>query len=92
MQYGSKNNAKKLITTFGRIVEKYRKKQRKTAYRISAEVGLSKTTWREVELGENDLKLSTLWKIAEGLDISADVLISDLKNELGENFSLSDLK
>ena len=64
----------------------------KTAYKISAEIALSKTTWRDVELGANDLKLSTMWKVAEGLDIPLEKLISEVNATLGEDFSLADIK
>lgn len=92
MQEISRNKAQYLIKTFGQIVEKYRKAQKKTAYRISAEIALSKTTWREVELGANDLKLTTMWKIAEGLDIPLEKLINEVNTTLGEDFSLSGIK
>lgn len=38
------------------------------------------------------MKLTTLWKIAEGLDIPLAILIDELTQELGEDFSLSDIK
>lgn len=40
----------------------------------------------------NDVKRSTIWKIADGLDIPPDKLIKELSDSLGENFSLCDLK
>ena len=92
MQEISKDKAKQLIKTFGQIVEQHRKAQGKTAYKISAEIALSKTTWREVELGANDLKFTTMWKIAEGLDIPLEKLISEVNKKLGEEFSLSGIK
>ena len=92
MQETTKDKANQLIKTFGRIVEQHRKEQGKTAYKISAEIALSKTTWREVELGANDLKLSTMWKVAEGLDIPLEKLISEVNKKLGEEFSLSGIK
>ena len=92
MQETMKDKANQLIKTFGKIVEQHRKEQGKTAYKISAEIALSKTTWREVELGENDLKISTMWKIAEGLDIPLEKIISEVNKELGEEFSLSGIK
>lgn len=92
MQETTKDKANQLIKTFGKIVEQHRKEQGKTAYKISAEIALSKTTWREVELGENDLKLSTMWKVAEGLDIPLEKLINEVNKELGEEFSLSGIK
>ena len=62
-------------------------------YAISAEVSMSKSTWREAEKGIcNDIKLTTLWKIAVGLDITPAKLVEDVAIELGNDFSLSGLK
>lgn len=59
-------------------------------YSISAEVGVPKATWREVELGLKDFRFSTIWKIAEGLEIPLYQLIKELQDELGEDFSLTE--
>jgi len=54
---------------------------------------MSKSTWREAELGVcKDIKLTTLWKIAEGLDIPASEILNQVRIELGQDFSLADLK
>lgn len=92
MQDGSENKIRKLITTFGKIIEKHRKEQDKTIYRISAEIGMPKASWRELENGVSDFRFSSLWKVAEGLDIPPETLIAELHKELGEDFSLSGLK
>lgn len=92
MQDITKSKSEQLIKVFGQIVEQHRKTQGKTAYRISAEISLSKSTWREVELGANDLKFTTMWKIAEGLDIPLEKLINEVNTKLGEKFSLTDIK
>ncbi len=84
--------SKKLIKTVGELVKKHRIAQNKTIYRISAEVGVPKATWRELELGLKDFRFTTIWKVAEGLDIPPDKLIKELSDSLGENFSLCDLK
>ena len=89
-----KNNKKseKLISTLSKIIKKYRTRQNKTIYKISAEISMNKETWREVEYGRKDLRFTTLWRIAEGLDISADKLLTEVIKELGDDFSLTDLK
>lgn len=89
MQESSKNNIDRLSMTAGRIIEKHRKLQRKTVYSISAESSMRKSTWRNVELGA-DARLSTLWKIAEGLDIDILEIIKEIKQELGSDFTLID--
>ena len=91
MQYSSNIKSKKLILTIGNIVKKHRIEQNKTMYKISAEVGVPKATWRELELGLKDFRFTTIWKIAEGLDIPLDLLIKELQDELGKDFSLTGL-
>ena len=93
MQEISKNKTIILINALGSLIKKHRKEQGKTIYSISAEVSMSKSTWREAEIGAcKDIKFTTLWKIAEGLDIPLSKLIDELTQELGSNFSLSDIK
>ena len=52
---------------------------------------MSKSTWREAELGVcKNMTITTLWKIAEGLDIAPAILMEELSNKLGKDFTLSD--
>jgi len=93
MQESSQNKTIKLINTLGSLIQQHRKEQGKTMYAISAEVSMSKSTWREAEMGAcKDIKLTTLWKISEGLDIPLTTLIDELIQKLGNDFSLSDIK
>ena len=86
---GFMNNNQILMSILGNVIEKYRKLHNKSIYSISAEVSMSKSTWREAEKGIcNDIKLTTLWKIAEGLDIKPSDLLKEIENQLGEKFSL----
>lgn len=91
MQGNIKNNNNLLFETFGSIIKNHRKSQNKTIYKISAEAGVPKATWRELELGLKNFRFTTLWKIAEGLDIPLGKLMDELKSKLGEDFTLSDL-
>lgn len=91
MQDRSKDKLTQLTKTFGILIKKHRMAQGKTIYRISAEAGMPKATWRELELGIKNFRFSTLWKIAEGLDIPIDTLMKELMVELGNDFSLSDI-
>ena len=53
---------------------------------------MSKSTWREAELGScNDINLTTLWKIAEGLEVTPASLLTELRDKLGDDFSLTGL-
>ncbi len=81
----------KLIKTLGSIIRKHRISQRKSMYKISAECSMSKSTWREAEYGIcKDMNLSTFWKISEGLNIAPDVLLKELREKLGKEFTLTD--
>jgi len=92
MQDNTENKVKRLVTTFGKIVQKHRKEQNKTIYKISAEIAMPKASWRELENGVADFRFSSLWKVAEGLDIPPETLIAELRKELGDDFSISGLK
>ena len=64
------------------------KSQRKKSITKSAdEIGMGKSLWADLENGIKDPQISTLWRIAEGLDIKPHVLIKLIEEELGENFS-----
>lgn len=80
-----------LVKALGEIIKTHRKSSGKTIYKISAESQMSKSTWREAELGVcKDINLSTLWKISEGLEISPAIIIEELYQKLGKDFSLTD--
>ena len=88
MQYSSNAKSKELIKAIEELVKKHRVEQNKTMYSISAEAGVPKATWRELELGLKDFRFTTIWKIAEGLDIPLDQLIKELRDKLGADFTL----
>lgn len=81
----------KLIQTLGEVIRERRMSLNKSMYLISAECGMSKSTWREAELGVcKDINLSTIWKISDGLEISPSELLLEVENRLSQNFSLSE--
>ena len=85
------SSQQKLIQCFAQIVKLHRKKVKKSVYKIAAESALDNSTWRKIEnLQCADVKLSTIWKIAEGLDMYPDELIKELRLKLGDDFSLID--
>ena len=66
------------------VVKKLRKKSiTKSAY----EIGMGKSLWADLENGIKDPQLSTIWRIAEGLEIKPHILIKKIEDELGEDFS-----
>ena len=85
------DTSKTLIQALSGIIRRRRKLSGKSMYKISAEASMSKSTWREAELGVcNNITITTLWKIAEGLEIKPSVLIEELQNEIGDSFSICD--
>jgi len=83
--------AEKFIKTLGEIVKRHRKLSGKSVYKISAECAIPRTTWRRIENGiHKDVNLTSIWKISDGLDILPEVLIKELREELGEKFNFDD--
>lgn len=92
MQDNGKNATARLIKVLGSIIKKHRLEQKKTMYKISAECSIHKDSWRLIENGlVNDIKLSSLWKIAEGLGIDPIELLKEAKLVLGDDFTISGL-
>lgn len=92
MQDNNKNNTIRLVKVIGEIIKKYRLEQKKTMYKISAECSIHKDTWRLIEKGRvSDIKISSLWKISEGLGLKVEDLIKEAKEVLGNDFTISGL-
>ena len=92
MQQYSKDATIRLVKTLGKIVKKHRLEQKKTIYKISAECSIHKDSWRLIENGlVNDVKISSIWKIAEGLGMDPIDLLQELKAALGNDFTISGL-
>lgn len=75
---------KKLQRAIAKVVKQHRKK---SITKSADEIGMGKSLWADLENGIKDAQLSTLWRIAEGLDIKPHVLIKLVEEELGEDFS-----
>ncbi len=80
-----KENKRKLLKITGNIIKKYR--GIKSISLLSNEIELSKSIWSEVEKGNKDIQLTTLWRIAEGLNIKPSELLKEIENTLDNNFS-----
>lgn len=74
----------KLQIATGKVIKKCRKK---SITRSSDEIGMWKSLWADLESGIKDPQFSTLWRIAEGLEIRPHELVKMIEDELGENFS-----
>ena len=66
---------KKLQLSLAKIVKDLRLSTHKSVSLISNEVNLSKSIWSDLEKGIKDPQLSTLWRVAEALDIPLSRLI-----------------
>lgn len=80
----------KLTKTIGKIVKNSRISQNKSISLITAEIGMTKSMWADLEKGIKDPQLSTIIRIAEALNINASELLAELEKELGKEFSLID--
>lgn len=81
---------KELQQTLADIVRTYRNKQSKSISKISAEIAMTKSMWTDLEKGIKDPQLSTIWRISEALNVPIDILIKELKEKLGKDFTLID--
>ena len=71
-----------------RAIAKVVKEHRTKSITKSAdEIAMGKSMWADLENGIKDPQFSTLWRIAEGLDIKPHVLVKMIEDELGSNFS-----
>lgn len=81
-------NKKLMQVRLGLIVKKLRKQTNKSISLLTAEVGMTKSLLADTEKGIKDPQLSTLWRIAQGLNIPLSEIIKLLETELEENFTL----
>lgn len=87
MQEKSENYKMQLVRAVAEVIKNRRAKLNKSMYLISAESSMSKSTWREAELGLcKDINLSTIWKIADGLEVSPSEFIREVEKKLDNNF------
>ena len=61
--------------------------RKKSITKSSDEIGMGKSMWADLEKGIKDPQFSTLWRIAEGLEIKPHKLVKMIEDELGDDFS-----
>lgn len=75
-----------LKQTLAEVIKEYRLGQNRSISLLSREVNLSKSIWSDLEKGIKDPQLSTLWKVAESLNVPLSQIIKvmeeNLKNKL----------
>ena len=67
------------------VVKKYRND--KSISQLSNEIGLSKSIWSDVERGKKDIQFSTFCRIAEALEVKPSLLIQEIEEIIGNDFS-----
>ena len=75
----------KLQRALGIVVKKYR--ARYSINKLANEIELSKSVWSDLERGKKDIQFTTFWRIAEALNVPPTVLIMEIQDELGKDFS-----
>lgn len=84
------NYKKYLQIKLGKIIKNYRLKTNKSISLLTAEIGMTKSLLADTEKGIKDPQFSTLWRLAQGLDIPLSDIVKKLESELSSDFSLID--
>ncbi len=84
------DNKEKLQQQLASIIKQYRLNTNKSISLLSNEIDMSKSILSDLEKGIKDPQFSTLWRIAEGLNINLSEVIKLLENKLPKDFSLID--
>ena len=75
---------KELQQAIAKVVREHRTK---SITKSADEIAMGKSMWADLENGIKDPQFSTLWRIAEGLDIKPHILVKMIEDELREDFS-----
>ena len=67
------------------VIKKYRND--KSISRLANEIGLSKSIWSDLEKGKKDIQFSTFCRIAEALEVKPSLLMLEIEEMLGNDFS-----
>ncbi|MBE7707716.1 MAG: helix-turn-helix transcriptional regulator [Cyanobacteria bacterium SIG27] len=79
-----------LKNALANVVKKHRKKQKKSLSKISAEIMMTKSMWQTLEKGKKDPQYSTIWRVAQALNLTVEDLSKEVTQLLGDDFSLID--
>ena len=71
-----------LKSILSKKIKKYREISNKSISLICNEIDLSKSIWSDLEKGIKDPQFSTLWRIAEGLNIPLSDIVIEIEQEL----------
>ena len=76
----------KFQNALAKIIKSHRQELQLSMTESSHKINLTKSIWSELEAGNRDPQLSTIWRIAEALNISLSQIIIELEQELGKDF------
>ena len=79
-----------LLKAIGKVVLSERNKQNKGINKFSFEYDLGNGLLSRLEHGKTDTQISTLWKIANALDIKFSDFAKIIEENLPENFNFYD--
>lgn len=69
-------------------VKEKRRETKKSITLISNEIDMTKSIWADLERGIKDPQFSTLWRVAEALNMPLSKLIKEIEKKTGQNFTL----
>ena len=78
----------KFQNALAKIIKKYRENSHLSMTKTSDEIGLTKSIWSNVEAGRRDPQLTTIWRMAEALNVPLSQIIAELETTLGKDFFL----
>ena len=79
-----------LLKAIGKVVLSERNKQNKGINKFSFEYDIGNGLLSRLEHGKTDTQISTLWKIANALDIKFSDFVKIIEENLPENFNFYD--
>lgn len=88
MQYFYEKEKKLLQLALAKIIQNHRKINKKSISLICNETEMTKSLWADLEHGKKDPQLTTLWRIAEALELPLSQIIKELEQSLGQDFSM----
>lgn len=76
----------KFQNALAKIIKSHRQELHLSMTESSRKIKLTKSIWSNVEVGNRDPQLSTIWRIAEALNIPLSQIIIELEQKLGIDF------
>lgn len=76
----------KFQNALAKIIKGHRQELHLSMTESSRKIKLTKSIWSNLEAGSRDPQLSTIWRMAEALNIPLSQIIIELEQELGKNF------